>query len=270
MVKVRAIQIFTRIVEDAVAAKKELDDNIPFAQVVEKYSQCPSKKSGGDLGWMPEENLEGLFGVQLTEADVGKVIGPIHSQYGYHILVLSEIRLPETHTLLFQKLNIGMPVFGYKPEETLETVCCEQQKPLATVIIFLNEEYQKKNMGSMTCEDLSGKLRRKEPLQVLDIRESWERDIACIPESTLITSENSERILSSLALEAEIVIVDWKGERGSSFQGWLSNRGFANVKCLQGGIDAWADKIDTRMSRYDIDEDDDYRYEDIIPEENPD
>ena len=44
------------------AAKKELDDNIPFAQVVEKYSQCPSKKSGGDLGWMPEENLEGLFG----------------------------------------------------------------------------------------------------------------------------------------------------------------------------------------------------------------
>ena len=35
-----------------------------------------------------------------------------------------------------------------------------------------------------------------------------------------------------------------------------------------GGIDLWSEKIDTRLNRYDIDEDDGYRYEDILDEES--
>jgi hypothetical protein len=58
--------------------------------------------------------------------------------------------------------------------------------------------------------------------------------------------------------------VDWKGERSPSFQKWLAQRGFANVKGLS--IDAWAAEIDSRLARYDIDDDKDYRYEDL--EEN--
>ena len=34
----------------------------------------------------------------------------------------------------------------------------------------------------------------------------------------------------------------------------------------EGGIDLWSEKIDTRLNRYDIDEDDGYRYEDILDE----
>ena len=60
-------------------------------------------------------------------------------------------------------------------------------------------------------------------------------------------------------------MVYWKNDRAPSFQKWLGGRGFTHVKYLEGGIDAWAEKIDTRLSRYDIDqEDDDYRYEDIF------
>ena len=92
MIKVRVSQVFTRGVEDAVAAKKELEDGKAFIQVVETYSQCPSKSTGGDLGWMPQENMNGVFGVELSAEDKGKAIGPIHSQYGYHILILTDIQ----------------------------------------------------------------------------------------------------------------------------------------------------------------------------------
>ena len=62
MIRVRASQIFTNAVDDAVAARKQLDAGGTFQEVVEKYSTCPSKKNGGDLGWMPEESATSLMG----------------------------------------------------------------------------------------------------------------------------------------------------------------------------------------------------------------
>ena len=41
MVQIRASQVFTHSIEDAVAAKKALDADEPFNEVVEKYSTCP-------------------------------------------------------------------------------------------------------------------------------------------------------------------------------------------------------------------------------------
>ena len=104
---------------------------------------------------------------------------------------------------------------------------------------------------------------------MLDLRASWEWDIARIEGSQLITRENSESILSTLDKDRELVLIDWKQDRSPSFVQWLHQRGFSYAKCLEGGIDAWSDKIDPSLARYEIDEDDGYRYEDIY-EDTPD
>ena len=70
MFKVRASQIFSHSMEDVVAAKKELDAGTPFTEVVAKYSTCPSKENGGDLGWMPEDALKSLMG-ETSACDTG-------------------------------------------------------------------------------------------------------------------------------------------------------------------------------------------------------
>lgn len=284
MIRVRASQIFTHAVEDAVAAKKMLDEGKPFTEVVSQYSTCPSKENGGDLGWMPEDNAMALMG-EISEQDQGKILGPIHSPYGYHILQITEIEkeeeeivfnpdtpmtevnrvLPEVHTLLFKHFHIGMPVTGYKPEETIFTVCEQHGKTVGQVLSLLNKEAGGKQVRFISPEQLKQKMKNGEPIVLLDIREQWERDIACIEEATFITRENCESVLADLAPDSEIVVVDWKGDRTESFQKFLGQRGFTNVQGIEGGIDAWAEKVDTRMARYDIDEeDDDYRYEDIF------
>ena len=91
MFKIRASQIFTRTPEEAAAAKKELDSGSSFLQAIQKYSVCPSKKNGGDLGWMTKDNIDQSFGLTLSLQDKGKIFGPIHSPYGYHILQFTEI-----------------------------------------------------------------------------------------------------------------------------------------------------------------------------------
>ena len=224
MVQIRASQVFTHSIEDAVAAKKALDADEPFNEVVEKYSTCPSKQQEGDLGWMPEEAALSLMGEKITKDEINKIIGPVHSEYGYHILLITEVKV-----------------------ETQDSQSVE-----LTVI---------------TPEALDNRLSSGgSNLILLDLRESWEWDIAHIEGSQLITRENSESILSNLKKDEELILIDWKQDRSPSFVKWLLQQGFSYAKCLEGGIDAWSDKVDPSLARYEIDEDDGYRYEDITDE----
>jgi rhodanese-related sulfurtransferase len=287
MISVRASQIFTNEIDDAVAAKKQLDAGASFTEVVEKYSTCPSKKNGGDLGWMPEDSAGALMG-EISENDQGKILGPLHTPYGYHIIQITEVRveeseepivfnpdtpmtevnkvLPEVHTLLFKKFHIGMPVSGYQPDETIFTVCEKHGKKVGEVMSLLNQEAGGKLSPSITPEELKSQIETgRTDLSLFDIREKWEHDIAKIEGATLIARDNCENVLNTTPKDNEIVLIDWKGDRSPSFQKWLGGRGFTNVKCLDGGIDAWSERVNTRLARYDIDsEDDDYRYEDIF------
>lgn len=290
MIKVRASQIFTHSMDDAVAAKKLLDAGTPFTDVVAKYSTCPSKEHGGDLGWIPEDSVQSLMGETVSEKDKGKVIGPVHSQYGYHILTISDVEVdrtqsaitadtqmnelnrsfPEVHTMLFKTFHIGLPVAGYPADETVGSVCRKHNKSETEVLAFLNSEFAQKQIETISPFELEQRIESAGTagMALLDIREKWEWDIAMIEGSQLITRENNESIMSSLGKDQEIILIDWKLDRGPSFQKWLTQRGFTNVRCLQGGIDAWSEAVDTGLARYDIDEDDGYRYEDIIEEGN--
>jgi len=229
MVQIRASQVFTHSIEDAVAAKKALDADEPFNEVVQKYSTCPSKQQEGDLGWMPEEAALSLMGEKITKDETNKIIGPVHSEYGYHILLITEVKVE-------------------------------------------NQDSQSVDLTVITPEALDNRLSAGgSNLILLDLRESWEWDIAHIEDSQLITRENSESILSNLKKDAELILIDWKQDRSPSFVKWLLQQEFSYAKCLEGGIDAWSDKIDPSLARYEIDEDDGYRYEDIIdegPEQN--
>ena len=122
------------------------------------------------------------------------------------------------------------------------------------------------NISIITCEELKKRIDEGNKPVILDIRESWERDISKIEGSHIINSENNEHVLNSFQKDREMVLIDWKQDRSPSFQKWLSQRGHTNVKCLEGGIDLWSEKIDTKLNRDDIDEDDGYRYEDILDE----
>ncbi len=291
MLKVRISQIFSHSMEDVVAAKKALDAGNPFEEIVQQFSSCPSKSQGGDLGWMPEGNASELLGKAVDSSQCGEILGPIHSQYGYHILKITELeeekiegavtaeilmselneRFPEVHTLLFKEFHIGLPVEGYPKEETLGDVCKVHNKQLSEVLDLVNSKIAEKSIPTITPHDLQAKLDSgAENLTLLDIREKWERDIAHIENSLLITQENNEEILAKIPSDREIVLIDWNQDRSAHFQKWMTHKGYENVKGLEGGIDAWADKIDTKLARYEIDEDDGYRYEDIMEENEGD
>ena len=285
MLNIRVSQILTSREEDAHEAIKELEKEVPFAKVVDNFSQCPSRKNEGDLGWGYEKNLPFQLGEKITKDDKGKIFGPIPTKHGYHIVKIADIReeeqgmktfkkdtlmselgdiFPDSHNILFNEFNFIKPPKGYGTLDTLDSICWSYGKPVEEVAALLNKEYARKR-SVISPEDLKFKLNeQKDRMAVLDIREQWEYDIAKIDGSIHLTSENNQEVISKLGRGKEVVIVDWKEERSPSFQKFLVQFGFLNVKTLEGGIEGWSEKVDTRLSRYTLDSDDGYRYEDIL------
>ena len=94
--------------KDPAAALKQADKVLAlaksgqnFAALARKYSQDPgSAQNGGSLGWMDHSGFvapfaDALFGIQ----SVGDIVGPVKTQYGYHIIRLDGVQPGRTKTL---------------------------------------------------------------------------------------------------------------------------------------------------------------------------
>ncbi len=94
--------------KDPAAALKQADTVLAlarsgqsFAALAKKYSQDPgSAQNGGSLGWMDRSGFvapfaDALFGIK----SVGEIVGPVKTQYGYHIIRLDGIQPGKTKTL---------------------------------------------------------------------------------------------------------------------------------------------------------------------------
>jgi peptidyl-prolyl cis-trans isomerase C len=69
------------------AAKQAKAKNADFAALAKKYSQDPgSKDAGGDLGEFAREQMVKEFADAVWANPVGSVVGPVQTEFGYHII----------------------------------------------------------------------------------------------------------------------------------------------------------------------------------------
>ncbi len=66
--------------------KTQIEGGADFAEVARTHSQCPSSSRGGDLGEFGPGQMVREFDDVVFSAEVGKVEGPIKTQFGYHLV----------------------------------------------------------------------------------------------------------------------------------------------------------------------------------------
>jgi molybdopterin/thiamine biosynthesis adenylyltransferase/rhodanese-related sulfurtransferase len=97
---------------------------------------------------------------------------------------------------------------------------------------------------------LAGELASDAPPLLLDVREPWEAEIAALPGSTLIPlGELGDRV-GELDPAASVVVYCHLGVRSEYAARQLAGVGFAKVRNLAGGIDAWSRTVDPAVARY--------------------
>jgi peptidyl-prolyl cis-trans isomerase C len=82
----RASHILVKTEADAQRIMKRIVDGEDFAAVARRFSSCPSGKNGGDLGWFGKGQMVPEFEKIAFEDEVGKVVGPVKTQFGFHVI----------------------------------------------------------------------------------------------------------------------------------------------------------------------------------------
>ena len=85
---------------------------------------------------------------------------------------------------------------------------------------------------------------------LLDVRDSWELDVACVRPYVHIPMNSLPDRLSELDPNMEILVFCRTGHRSGKVTEFLLQHGFTNVKNVRGGIHRWADDIDPELTKY--------------------
>lgn len=90
MPRASARHILVKTEEECLDLKSKLEDGAAFESLAKQHSSCPSGQSGGDLGEFGPGQMVKEFDAVVFHEEVGKVHGPVKTQFGYHLLEITE------------------------------------------------------------------------------------------------------------------------------------------------------------------------------------
>jgi len=70
--------------------QKKLEEGGDFAKLAEENSDCPSKANGGDLNFFVREQMVQPFSDAAFSTPVGKISGIVTTEYGYHLIKVTD------------------------------------------------------------------------------------------------------------------------------------------------------------------------------------
>lgn len=88
--KVSAAHILVDTEEKAKVVMEEIAGGKDFAEAAGEYSSCPSKERGGDLGTFGKGQMVPEFEEAAFGAPAGEVVGPVQTQFGFHLIKVGE------------------------------------------------------------------------------------------------------------------------------------------------------------------------------------
>lgn len=77
----------------ALEALQAVRDGMDFAVAARRYSEdTGNRDQGGDLGWVRRSSIDADFAAAAWAARTGTPIGPVRSQFGYHVIKVENVR----------------------------------------------------------------------------------------------------------------------------------------------------------------------------------
>lgn len=198
----------------------------------------PSCAEGGVLGVLP-----GVIGVMQAIEAVKLIVGIGDPLLG-RLVQFDALKMK------FREFKIRQdpkcPVCGPSPTITelidYDTFCGIPQAQA--------EEAAELPVPEVSVEELKTRLDRGDDFVLLDVREPFEYDIAQIPKAKLIPLGELPSRMSELDTADEILIHCKSGVRSAKALRLLQKAGFGKLANVEGGILAWADRVDPNVPKY--------------------
>ncbi len=116
--------------------------------------------------------------------------------------------------------------------------------------MFLDREtYEKIHISP---KEVKEKIDKGEDFILLDVREPQEYNFSRIKEkeAMLVPLMQLPAVMDKLPKDKPIYVLCRSGNRSLQATLWLRQKGFENVKNIEGGILAWSDEVDPSVPKY--------------------
>ena len=90
MATATARHILVATEEEGLNLKTEIEAGADFGEVAKLHSSCPSRMRGGDLGAFSPGQMVKEFDEVVFSGEIGKVLGPVKTQFGYHLIEVTK------------------------------------------------------------------------------------------------------------------------------------------------------------------------------------
>lgn len=88
--KIKARHILVEHEYEATDLIRKLEQGDRFEDLAAKFSKCPSRAKGGDLGEFGRGRMVEAFDTAAFELNVGQVSKPVRTRFGYHLILRYE------------------------------------------------------------------------------------------------------------------------------------------------------------------------------------
>lgn len=112
-----ASHILVKERETAEKVKQQIEEGLAFEDAAKKYSIDPSKENGGSLGKFPKGVMVKEFQEGLDSIEIGEISSPVKSQFGYHIIKLTNKDNVEPPTFEEIKSQVGQRLMMAKRQK---------------------------------------------------------------------------------------------------------------------------------------------------------
>ncbi|MBK1699851.1 peptidylprolyl isomerase [Thiococcus pfennigii] len=132
------------LVADEAEAKRligQLDKGAKFAELAQQHSLGPTGKNGGDLDWFSADQMVKPFADAVKGLKPGRYnTKPVHTQFGWHVILLEETRKAEPPTFEQAKPQLIATLQRERLREGITDLRKDSVVTLNTDIVKLKDE----------------------------------------------------------------------------------------------------------------------------------
>jgi rhodanese-related sulfurtransferase len=163
-------------------------------------------------------------------------------------------KFPGAQRALFRRYHIGgCSSCGFSPDETLAGVCARNNGlDVNEVLAHIESSHEQDAKVLISAKELAEARKQDQSLRIVDVRSREEFEAVHIEGSTLLSQDVMRQIMGDGSNTKPLVVVDHQGKNALDAAAYFMGHGLQNVRCLRGGIDAWAQEVETGMRRYKV------------------
>ena len=161
---------------------------------------------------------------------------------------------PGAQRALFRQYHIGgCSSCAFQPSETIQQLC-ERNGGLnpQQVLDHIRTSHEQDAKLMISAPELADWLCQDTSVRLVDVRSREEFEAVHINGSVLLSQPTMREILSEGTNTRPLVLIDHQGSKALDAAAYFLGHGLQNVRCLRGGIDAWAREVDRSMRRYQL------------------